>query len=65
MRGSHVEVAPSGVKDVQSSPSHLLHEPVSESHDVRLSLTLAKFATLEPHATVGFCQCSLEFGILL
>ena len=44
---------------VQSSLSHLLEQPVSESHDIRLSLTLAKFAALEPHATVGFGQRSL------
>ena len=53
------------MKDVQSSPSHLLHEFVSESHDIGLSLTLAKRTTFEPHPTVGLGQCSLEFRILL
>jgi hypothetical protein len=34
---SHVRVEPFGVMDVQSSPSHLLLEFVSESCDVGLS----------------------------
>jgi len=60
------EVAPFDEMDVQSSSSlHFLHEFVGKSHDVRLSLTLAKRTTLEPHATVGLCQRLFEFGILL
>lgn len=61
----HVKVEPFGVMGVRSSTSHLLHEFVSKSHDIRLSLTLAKRTTLEPHATVCFGQRSLEFRVLL
>ena len=60
------EVLPSGVMDDrESSTSHLLHELVSESHDISLCASLAKRTTLEPHATVRFGQRSLKFRILL
>ena len=44
---------------------HLLHEPMSKTHDIGLGFALSQLTTFGSQAPVGFGHGLLEFGVLL